>query len=77
MADLVGPLQYQVCEPEMTDWQNIDWTALGNHSHVTEGMSWGVEDNLYDFGAYNVSANFDSKTEVGEFLCLPNDANVC
>lgn len=56
VANVVGPLQTKVSEPDFMDWQNIDWAALsnqGNQSHnITGGPTLGGEEGLYDFGAY-------------------------
>ncbi|KAF2270768.1 hypothetical protein CC78DRAFT_142894 [Lojkania enalia] len=49
----IGPLQFQVAEPEFSEWQNVDWIAFSNHSQVQQpgGLNWALEENIYDFGA--------------------------
>ncbi|KAF1996704.1 hypothetical protein P154DRAFT_307321 [Amniculicola lignicola CBS 123094] len=57
-CNAVGPLQFQVAEPDFTDWRNVNWVSLSTESHVSEGgpSSHGGED-LYDFGAAYLHQN--------------------
>ncbi|KAF2875000.1 hypothetical protein BDV95DRAFT_603771 [Massariosphaeria phaeospora] len=47
----VGPLQFQVSEPDLTDWQNVDWLASSNETQMHEDMSTSADQGLYDFGS--------------------------
>ncbi|KAF2468082.1 uncharacterized protein BDR25DRAFT_57438 [Lindgomyces ingoldianus] len=46
----IGPLQYQVSEPNFSDWQSIDWMDLSNQGHIPGESALGGEDGLYDLG---------------------------
>ncbi|KAF2281315.1 uncharacterized protein EI97DRAFT_454521 [Westerdykella ornata] len=41
LSDIVGPLQSQVPEPNLADWESIDWAAMGSELHHMPGE--GVE----------------------------------
>ncbi|KAF2187620.1 hypothetical protein K469DRAFT_685519 [Zopfia rhizophila CBS 207.26] len=55
-SNMVGPLQFQVSEPDFTDWQNIDWMGLSNQDLVPGEVPLGGEEGLYDLSVSYVSS---------------------